>query len=731
MNLKKMTTFLIIVLMLLELAGCGKVKLHTNPFDADIEYSSIDSGIVAENSLYSILWDNEDGEVSFKDKTTGNIWGAAPFGMDEDVITNPNFKAPIVVKYIESETYIDKTLNSFTNSVRKSSYSVEQIKNGIKVIYCFDDAEIAVPVCFEISKDGFHMYIETAEIKENKNHIYSISFMPFLAGVNNSLTSKQGYIFSPSGSGTLIYPKMLGDGIGITETDDVYGRDYNNDYVDSVNPIGIKLPVFGSKSGENGVCGIIESGAENALLSYNIGSVNLGYSTVYPVFNIRGSLYCDLNVMNKTEQAVVYSDEHIRNKISIRYTPLTGEKANYMGIAECYRNYLIENKGLSEANTETLINLKIIGGVVTKKYTFGVPYNSLHVTTSFSDAARIISDINQETGEVINADLIGFSKTGLSPGQIAGGYTYNRKFGNPDELDCVKKKANLFFDYDIIFAESSKLSVFSSKTSLNLSKKRQIVNSVDFVTGGLNVNDTATSLVSRDALGEVLKNSIKKTNQMGFSGISLSSLSNIAYSDYKENRYVAKSFMSNQVSAMMNGVSKSGLKLAVSAANDYAFYNANHIYDAPTVSSKNQLFDCDIPFYEIVLKGYVPMSVNSVNISDDMKNTMLNAIESGIGLTYTVISKYDTLLINSNNNMFYYSVYKNLKNEIMNEADEYKNLFEDLKCQTITGHTVLNNSVRITEYSNGMRICVNYGNTDFQVEGKTVGAKNFAVLEGR
>lgn len=732
MKFKKIFALSVAILMIFGLVGCRKTKLQINPFNSDAEYFGTDSGTVAENSLYAVIWDNENGAVSFLDKVTGNVWSSAPAGLSQENATNPNFKAPITVKYIENETYIDKTLNSFTNSVRKSSYSAERIENGICVTYYFEDAEISIPVCFTISEDGFHMYIETSKIKENLNHIYSIAFMPFLAGVSNDLSSDKGYIFAPSGSGALIYPKNIGDGVGVTITDEVYGRDYNNAYIDRVNPINVKLPVFGSKTENKAICGIIESGAENAALTYNIGSVNLGYSTIYPAFNIRGSLYCTLNVMNTSEQTVVYSDERIKNKISVLYTPLNSEKADYLGMAECYRNYLIKNKNLSEmTENETLLNLKIVGGTVTKKYTFGIPYEALHVVTSFAEAADIISDISGKTGEKINADLIGFSKTGISPGKVAGGYTYNSKFGNIKSLDSVKKSANLFFDFDIVTCASSKLSIFGSNTSLNLSKKKQIIKQIDFVTAAEDSGGKSVSLVSRDKLGEILGKTMNRTKEMGFYGISLGTLSNTAYSDYRGNRYVAKSYMSDQVGALLKSVSKSGLNLAVLSANDYAVYQANHIFDAPTVSAKYQLFDCDIPFYEIVFKGAIPMSVNSLNISDNEQDMLLSAVEGGIGLQYTVISEYDTLLIDSNKNLFYNSKYGDIKNKIIENADKYRKIFGSVKGQTITRHTVINKTVRITEFSNGIRVCVNYGDTDVKIEEKTVKAKGFAVLDGR
>lgn len=50
----------------------------------------------------------------------------------------------------------------------------------------------------------------------------------------------------------------------------------------------INIPAFGVKEKENALFAIITDGSEQAYLDWNIGSDNVGYSTVYPYFRIRG-----------------------------------------------------------------------------------------------------------------------------------------------------------------------------------------------------------------------------------------------------------------------------------------------------------------------------------------------------------------------------------------------------------------------------------------------------------
>lgn len=47
--------------------------------------------------------------------------------------------------------------------------------------------------------------------------------------------------------------------------------------------------------------------------------------------------------------------------------------------------------------------------------------------------------------------------------------------------------------------------------------------------------------------------------------------------------------------------------------NGYLITNASEIVDIPIYSSKFAIEDYEIPFYQMVLRGYIPYSTPSVN----------------------------------------------------------------------------------------------------------------------
>lgn len=88
-------------------------------------------------------------------------------------------------------------------------------------------------------------------------------------------------------------------------------------------------------------------------------------------------------------------------------------------------------------------------------------------------------------------------------------------------------------------------------------------------------------------------------------GVSLSTLGQTAYSDYAQIRYSGKSGVESQMQAIVEALEKHQVNMAVSCANGYAASLASVIFETPLCSGQYDGFDEDIPFYQMVFKGYV------------------------------------------------------------------------------------------------------------------------------
>ena len=165
-------------------------------------------------------------------------------------------------------------------------------------------------------------------------------------------------------------------------------------------------------------------------------------------------------------------------------------------------------------------------------------------------------------------------------------------------------------------------------------------------------------------------------NRTSINGVSLGTLSYIAYSDYSEQKYFVKGQMATQVSTEFNKLKTKGYSVLATDANAYAAVNATRVFEVPVMSSRYDIFDTDIPFYQLVFKGYVPMSVPSVSASADIENSVLAAIESGSGLGFALSYDYSNQIIGNSNMLYYGSNYSYLKDTIADIARQHQEYYQ-------------------------------------------------------
>ena len=166
------------------------------------------------------------------------------------------------------------------------------------------------------------------------------------------------------------------------------------------------------------------------------------------------------------------------------------------------------------------------------------------------------------------------------------------------------------------------------------------------------------------------------------------------------------------------------------AAHDYAVSSCDYVIEVPTTSSGYDFSYCDVPFYQMVFKGYIPMSGMSVNLMSDYDTAVLKCVEAGIVPTFTLSNNYDNSLAQTKHSAIPLSKFDGLKEKIVQTVKETFTITQKVKGTTIKNHTVTENGLRITEFQNGVKIAVNYTGQDLTEGDKSVPAGKYIVLEG-
>ena len=120
-------------------------------------------------------------------------------------------------------------------------------------------------------------------------------------------------------------------------------------------------------------------------------------------------------------------------------------------------------------------------------------------------------------------------------------------------------------------------------------------------------------------------------------------------------------------------------------------------------SSRFDLFDEDIPFYQMVLHGVIPYSSEAVNGSPDPERLMLMAAASGSCLSFDMIYEETSELKDTELDFLYYANYKGN----IEKAAEYHALLEPLLSSVsdcyITDHST-DGDIITTVYSDGTKV---------------------------
>ena len=210
--------------------------------------------------------------------------------------------------------------------------------------------------------------------------------------------------------------------------------------------------------------------------------------------------------------------------------------------------------------------------------------------------------------------------------------------------------------------------------------------------------------------------------------ISLPTISNMAYSDYSSEDTQIKSGMSKDVIRILNLFEKNKIKVSGFEANDYAAANMSYISNTPMNSGNYDVFDVDIPFYQIVYKGYKGMSSGSLNVSSDISEGILLSAQSGIAPSFELIYDYNTEVAIGLHSNFSVMSFKSNKDVIKNTLSNLTEYLKSIRNAEVVDFKLINNDVRKTVFDNGVMVYVNFSDTDFAVDDIVVGANSFTWL---
>lgn len=737
--LRPLSAVLPAFMILFALTGCGAAE-RKPPYSVEEQIPVFKTGLVADNANLQLLWDNDRNCLFLRHKNSGKIWSSTPYSYyqnpEGEGIGAVQLESQIIIDYIDSNGSGLKTLTSKSGALESGRVASAKIENGLEVTYYFDRIHIAVPVQYILRESCMEARILTDRILEGEFKLYQIALLPYFASVKNGAVGD--YLVVPSGSGALMKTDE-GKRDKRIYSEEVFGRDPSaQTELKETNTEPIRLPVFGVKDGKTALCAIMGGGCESALLTAQAGDPDIGYSSAYPAFRLRGSDTVNIAYVGKTKSiSQTFTDERLDAPfVSISYYPMSGEDADYAGMARLYRDSLEKSGGLASDAKDTGLYINLLGGVVAKSYFLGIPRDRVVPATTFDQARKIIEDIKSSTGLTPVVRLTGYGDSGLDVGKIGGGYLPNGRLGGGKGFQrlqeyCGRNGVPLILDFDILrFGRSG--GGFSVNFDLAQAASNVPARQYYYSTA-LRDRDKkygSYGLLARAKLSKAVKKLSQTAENWKLWGISLESLGSTAYSDYSDRSFYLKAGMPGQASDILKELRKDGRKVAVTGANSYAAAQADYIIAAPSQSGKYTAFDGDIPFYQMVFRGYVPMSGAPVNLAANPESAFLKSVMTGSGLCFTLTESYDPSFAMSPHSALSASCYDDNRRMLADMAKEASGLYGLLGSAKITGFREFAGQVYETRFDNGAAVYTNFSDEAVQTPAGLVKASGFAYTGG-
>lgn len=680
-------------------------------------------------------------------KASGYVWYSSPLDWESDDFAsgyNKNALASLMQVNTKDSKGSFYPANSYMNAVVRGGFRVEREDDGFVLNHNFKRDGFFIPLHVSLEDDSLVVKFYFDEIEEEEEdpestlgvlRLLDITLLPYFGAAPKG---EKGFIFVPDGSGAII--NFDNNKSSSLYSQYVYGRDKS--IVPAMKKTVVEdvyLPVFGLSRENAGFIAVVEENRSNSIVSASTSGQMTSYNNVNSkciirdvdtfTFRERTGTPRNISIFQKRDMP------NCKDYYSVRYIFLDKNENDYVGMANKYRKYL-QDKDLfpvEKTDKDFSMNLNFIGAGTKKKAVFGLPSRVNIPFTPFEDVTKIVTELEDQGVENfvvkydgwINGGLFGKYPSKPAPAKSLGG-----KRGLKSLISFLKEKtADFYLGADFVNVYKTDL-----KHIKELSANRQInkspvtipdyrMSTFDEKTGSDNYSYWMLRLpFVKKFYEKFLKKFSKKYEG---NGLALDSLGNNVGSDFGNNGSSRDQTAAGFEELLSSTANTNPLLL--SRPFDYAFSSVSYITDAPVRSSDFEIENYSVPFYQIVIKGYIPFSNLSANQSLDNETYLLKLLETGSDISYLWITRNQDELRDSRLQSYSFAYAEDWLQESVENYKAVKDILEKLSGKTITGHKVFENGARITIYEDGTKILTNYSDKVVSEEGLTAAPYSFAV----
>ena len=643
--------------------------------------------------------------------------------------------------YVFRSTQIVSNLEKLNAAFRRVGYTEADLQRDNNENFVEEEEGnyyFKIALDYRLEADTFVVSVNTGEIVYNESFPpVKLTLLPFFGAAG---TQEEGYMLVPDGCGALINLNNGKTGNGYpTFSTKLYGKD--NAYIsdsqanDTIHSV---IPVFGIKSGEDALLAVIESGDAMAAVNASVSGKTTNYNTVNASFTLLSNQLQNSSTALGDNKLLLVEDKMYSGEYTIRYHFLSGEDANYSGMARCYRSYL-ENKGIftGKGTGVKKLYINLMGDADITKSFLGVPYIGKVALTTFEQAQGILDELKDVgiTSPVVQYS--GWMNGGLSQGSamrvVADKILGGKKGLSALEEYCESNSVALYPEVDLVRAYNDKWfdGFSSSKQAIRtLENKIAFDYQYNLVTNYYNASKPYAYLLSSNLFNNVTQRVLNGFEKMELSKhMALTGITENLYSDFNSHGQVNRQDAASAAGNSLKKISDSGYSLLGTYANGYLYEYLDHVVDIPTQTNGAPLEDESVPFLQMILSGNINYTGAAFNEVSSPEKELLKCIETGSGLYVRWMYAENSVVKDSSYDNLYAACYKNSFDTATQAYETLTKALEKVENSRIYSHKKLTDGVFLTVYENGYGVVVNYSENRYDYDGVMVQAKGYAYVE--
>ena len=542
----------------------------------------------------------------------------------------------------------------------------------------------------------------------NKRYSYmGVKILPYMNYVEvvDEANKETGMIVIPDGSGALInFNNGKSNMLATALNTSYYGSDmtYTSTFQEE-ETMDLMLGMYGfiytTETNPRGVLAILEKGGNQVSLYANTTDY---VSNAYFSCKVRESK--DIRIGNSVTSTpfTKWSYNLCDTDFKFKYVFLGEDEADYISLANKYREYLVERDGIvaKDETKDTVVDLNFLGSFEKYALFLGFKYKTPDALTTFEQATEIINELStgvNVNGSTLKVNEFNVSYTGWTNEemqyQVGGGIGVSSKLGGRSGMQefaqFLDSRGYGFYpemyvtttlEYDLSFGNLK-------YTTRNIANETAVRYQFDLATQRVNKKVAATYVIRPEYYAPLAENFLNKTAKLNITsdnandkrnGYYLVDLGNLTANHYGKNEEVyGEATIQYQKDALAKIAGENNdVKIKLKAPYDYAIKYADFITDVPMTSTQKQIYDEMIPLYQLVISGLVDYTVETINGTGSKGANwyFAKAIETGSNLSFQISYQNPTILLDTDYTYYYQSYYNNWRDNIVTMASEIDDL---------------------------------------------------------